>query len=366
MLRVLMLSTDLQRGGYPMRLARLAGGLRDAGVQPIVGCLAPPGPLSAVLDRSGIETFACHASGPRDWRCLSRLADHIRRFDPDIINSGLFHANVAARLVGRLDRARPLITSTVTIEIERRWHLWLEAITGAVSDLHLVNSNAVKEHVCDYLGFSRSRVVVIPNGIDFDAVDAASRAERSEFDIPQDVPLIVWAGRLDPIKDLDCLIGVVAGLRKSNAVQAVLFGEGPERARLARSIGRAGLEGVVRLAGWRDDIASWLKTADVLLFPSRTEGSPNTVIEAMACGCPVVASDIPACRDLIDDGVHGWLCPPGDRRAFTEAVRRVLDDRQERLRRVMPARQRVRENHRIQDVVADMKRIYQRVPQLHT
>ena len=110
-----------------------------------------------------------------------------------------------------------------------------------------------------------------------------------------------------------------------------------------------------------NDVASWLKTADVLLFPSLTEGSPNTVIEAMACGCPVVASDIPACRELIENGVHGWLCPTADQMAYAHAVRSVFKDRLERERRVSLARRRVQKTQNIQDVVAMLTRLYQRV-----
>lgn len=358
MLRVLMLSTDLQRGGYPMRLARWALRLRDAGIQPVVGCLAPPGPLSFELAEAGIETFACDASGPRDWECLGRLANHIRRLDPDIIHSALFHANIATRLVGRLDRTRPLITSTVTIEIERRWHLWIESLTGSVSSLHLANSSAVANHVCDDLGFPRSKVRVIPNGVDFDALDAVAPADRGEFGIPDDAKLIVWAGRLDPVKNLDALVGIVGRLRELVPVRVLLLGDGPERPHLTRCIRRAGLEPFVVLAGWQNDVACWLKTSDILLFPSLTEGSPNTVIEAMACGCPVVASDIPACRELIDNGVHGWLCPTADQSTFVEALRSVLEDSLERARRVARARQRVRKTQGIQDVVVKLTRLY--------
>ncbi len=361
MLRVLMLSTDLQRGGYPLRLARWALRLRDAEILPVVGCLAPPGPLSVELDDAGIDTFACDASGPRDLECLVRLAGLIRRIDPDIIHSALFHANIATRLVGRLDRPRPLITSTVTIEIERRWHLGIEALTGAVSSVHLANSSAVANHVCNDLGFRTSDVVVIPNGVDFDALDAVAPADRGEFGIPADAKLIVWAGRLDPVKNLDALVGIVGRIREHVPVRVLLLGDGPERSRLTRRIGRAGLAPFVSLAGWRNDVASWLKTSDVLLFPSLTEGSPNTVIEAMACGCPVVASDIPACRELIDNGVHGWLCPSADQRAYADAVRLVFEDRLERERRVSQARRRVQKTQNIQDVVAMLSRLYQQV-----
>ncbi len=359
MLRVMMLSTDLEPGGYPLRLARMARFLPDVGVEPIVGCLTPPGPLSAVLNSAGIETFACDARGRLDAICLRRLARHVRRIDPDIIHSGLFHANVAVRLAGRPDRSRPVITSTATIEIERRWHLWGEALTSSLSDLHIVNAPPVREHVCNGLCFRRDRVVCVPNGVDLRRLDAVEPADRAELGISAQVPLIVWAGRLDPIKDIATLVTVVGEVRKTREVRALLIGEGPERRQVSTWIARANLSDVIHMAGWRNDVASWLKTSDVLLFPSRTEGSPNTVIEAMACGCPVVASDLPACRDLITDGIDGWLCPPGDDAAFTRAVEDTLSDQERRRGRIDRARRRVRHRHDIRSVVRMLRAVYE-------
>ena len=205
-MRVLLLSTDLELGGYPLRLARLAPLLATIGIEPVVGCLAAPGPLSEDLTRAGIETFACNARSPRDVGVLARLARRVARYDPDVIHAGLLHANVAARLVGRLDRPRPIITTTVTIEIERHWHNALESLTGRASDRHVVNSAPVKRHVCDRLGFDPARVAVIPNAIDFAAIDATAPAERTEFGIPREAPLVVWAGRLDPVKDFETML----------------------------------------------------------------------------------------------------------------------------------------------------------------
>ena len=113
--------------------------------------------------------------------------------------------------------------------------------------------------------------------------------ERQAFGIEPDVPLVVWAGRMDPIKDLATFVEVIALLRKRGKITAVLLGDGPERPHIEAFIHHCGLESVIRMALWSDNVAGWLKAADVLLFPSLTEGSPNVVIEAMLCGCPVVA-----------------------------------------------------------------------------
>jgi glycosyltransferase involved in cell wall biosynthesis len=360
MLRVMMLATDLQRGGLPLRLTRLANRLRAVEVEPIVGCLAPPGPLSSWLEAAGIETFACGARGPRDLGCLGRLAEHIRRIRPDVIHSSLFHANLATRLVGRLDRPRPIITSTVTIEIERPWHRWGEALTAGWSDWHVANSEAVAEHVRTDLGFPRQRVVVISNGVDVEELDRAPPIDRGAFGLTDGVPLVAWAGRMDPVKGLKTFVDVIGQVRRSMPVQAVLLGDGPERPRVARWIREAGLDGVIRMALWSEDVPAWLKTADALLFPSRTEGSPNVLLEAMVCGCPVVASALPATRELIDDGVDGLLRGAGRVAEFSEALVRVLADQELRTSIIRKARERVVRRHAMGRVVAEWGDLYMR------
>lgn len=356
-----MLTTDLERGGLPLRLVRLAPRLREVNVEPIVGCLAPAGPLSGELESAGIETFSCDARGSYDLACLSRLMHHVRRIDPDLIHASLFHANMAARLVGRLDRPRPILTSTVTIEVERGWHRWLEALTWGGSDLHVANSKAVAVHLCEELGLPHRRVIVVPNGVDISRLDAAPTAGRQALGLDDDVPLILWAGRMDPVKDLETFVEVVDRLNRRIAVRALLLGDGPERGRVQALIRRKGLDSVIHLALWSEEVASWMKASDVLLFPSRTEGAPNVILEAMVCGCPVVASDLPATRELIDSGVHGVLCPKGDVDGFAARLTEVVLDGELRARLAAAARRRVVGRHDLRHVVPLWRRTYDSV-----
>jgi len=357
-LRVVLLSTDLERGGLPLRLVRLARHLREVDVEPVVGCLDRRGPLNDVLSSWGIENFSCDAAGPFDLWCLGRLASQIRRIGPDLIHSTLFHANLAARLVGCLDVHRPLLTSTVTIETQRKWHLWLESLTSGRSDLHVANSRAVARHLCDDLGFAPQRVTVIPNGLDFREIDRVAPARRGELDLPSDVPLVVWAGRMDPVKNLELLVKVVAGVLRKKDVRLLLLGEGPARHSIETLVDKMGVASSVCFAGWSEKVLGWLKAADLLLFPSRTEGSPNVVLEAMACGCPVVAGDVPACRELITPGETGELCRLGNVWSFVRSVLRLVSDADLRRGYADVARGRVRARHDIQDVVARWRSAY--------
>lgn len=323
-IRVLLLSTDLQKGGLPLRLVRLARRFGDVNVEPVVGCLTSRGPLSDVLGADGIETFACDAAGRFDLRCFSKLAAHIRRLNPDVIHASLFHANLAARLVGRQDRPRPILTSSVTIEIERRLHLAFESMTSGLSDLHAANSEAVAAHVREDLGFSSEKVVVVPNAVDFDAIDRTPPIDRASLGLKPDVPLVVWVGRMDPVKNLRTWIDVFERVLRERPVQGLLIGDGPERRHLEKLVEERRLSQYIRFAGWMDDVIGVLKSADAMLFPSLTEGSPNALLEAICCGCPVVTSDAAACVELIREAGRGMSCHAYDTKRMTEFLLEIL------------------------------------------
>jgi len=360
-LRVMLLSTDLEKGGLPLRLVRLAKHLHTVDVEPIVGCLARRGPLNERLTSLGITNFSCDAVGPFDVRCLGRLARWVRALDPDLIHSSLFHANLATRLIGRLDRQRPLLTSTVTIETRRRWHLALEALTCDRSDLHVANSEAVARHLRQDVGLSPDRLMVIPNGLDLAEIERVSPARRDALGLRRDVPLIVWAGRMDPVKNLETVIDAVEKMNRQRAVQLLLLGDGPQRSTIETRVAMRGLQSSVHFAGWSENVIGWLKTADLLLLPSWTEGSPNVVLEAMACGCPVVASDVPGCRELITQGETGRLCCSGNVQGFVREVLGLLDDVALRRRLSERALRCIRRGHDIQDVVVRWRSAYDRL-----
>ena len=172
--------------------------------------------------------------------------------------------------------------------------------------------------------------------------------------------MIVWAGRLDPVKNLETFVKVIARVRARREVSALVLGDGPARPAVERLAAELRLQCVVRFFGWAENVVGCLKSADLLLFPSRTEGAPNVVLEAMASGCPVVASDVPGCAELIDAGRTGLLCPPDDVAGFARAVARLLDDRRAAKRLATAARERVARRHDVTAVVRAWRDVYGR------
>lgn len=323
-MRIALLVTDLQRGGTPLRLAHLARGLAQADIDVSVGCLAPPGPVSDELEAGGIVTFACGAQSVSDVFALRRLARHLRRLQPDLIHATLTHANVAARIVGDWLRI-PVLTSTATIEVERRWHLIIERCTAAMDCGHIVNSQALAAHVANVLRVPANRIHVVPPFIAAVPERIDRSAARRQLGVPDDAFTLLWVGRFDPVKRLDLAIRCVE-LPAELPCQLVLAGDGPARGHVEDLVRQSSARERIHLLGWQTDLAPALSAADVFLFPSRTEGMPNAVLQAMAFGLPIVGSDIPALRELCGDGERMLLLAGDDAGEYAAALRNLRED----------------------------------------
>lgn len=351
-MRVILLVTDLELGGTPLRLARLAVGLRRSGVDVIAGCLAPPGPVSAWLEQRRVRTFACHARDARDWRAVCLLLDIVRCVRPALIHATLTHANVAARVVGALAGV-PVLTSTATIEVERRWHAWIERATARLDCGHIVNSRTLAGHAVRVFHRPRNRVYVVPATVrgaadgsngpaayalvperepigapERESCDAVARGEadrpdraaaRLRFGMKEHEFAVFWVGRLDPVKRVDLLVRV-AEIMNAAPTRFVLVGDGPERAAIERLLSLSSAQGRVTLAGWQDDLSAAWAAADAFVLPSRTEGMPNALLEAMGAGLAAVASDIPSIRELQGEPPRLLLATPGDAKSFADAL----------------------------------------------
>jgi glycosyltransferase involved in cell wall biosynthesis len=182
-------------------------------------------------------------------------------------------------------------------------------------------------------GYPRERICCIPNGVTIPpprtaAARAAARDALVEANpglmLPLDAPLALYAGRLHEGKGIVQLLQAWKTLASRwPTTRLWIAGEGPQRRALQREISELNLEGRVLLAGVFDEIDELLAAADLFVLPSFAEGMSLALMEAMAAGLPVVASDIPGNRPLVSDGQHGLLVPPGDAEALAQAIDRI-------------------------------------------
>lgn len=320
--RVFMLITDLEVGGTPLDVLRLATALDPRQFHLKVVSLAPPGPVSERLAAAGIDCDACGARGRGDLRALWRLFRLVSVFRPHLLHSFLFHANLAARVVGPMAGvpARRIVCEIKTIETQRRWHLWLDTLTARACRFQVANSPAVAEHLRRQGHWPAGRLRTILSAVDVEAIARAQPVSRQSLRLTERQFVVLWVGRFDPAKSLETLVEAASLLDPKLAVRFVLAGQGQTRQRIEDLVEDRGLSEQFQFLGTRDDVPALLKTCDLLVLPSRTEGLPTVLIEAMAAGCPVLASDIPACRQAVQAGLAARLVTPDRPTDWAEAI----------------------------------------------
>ena len=216
-------------------------------------------------------------------------------------------------------------------------------------DRLIVNCAALGDKVCARAPwFDRARLRVVPNGIDADAFAATARRGRVrvELGLAPDRLVVSLVGEVGWRKGQAVLLEAVAKLRAEGAARDAVFliaGEGSGRAELEAKAQALGLaDGTVRFLGFRDDVPDLLADTDLLVLPSFEEGFPNTLLEGMALGLPVVSTPVDGIPELVVDGVTGVLTPPGDAPALAAAIGSLLGDAERRRQLGEAGRARVR------------------------
>src|SRR5262249_11833986 len=200
--------TDLDVGGAERALTSLATRLSPERWRVGVFCLSGPGALVEEIRGAGLPC-ECLDVGRRDpIRAVARLASALRRFGPELVQSFLFHANLAARLAAPwAGRPRPRVLGGIRVaERRKRWHLTLDRWTSRLVDGEVCVSRGVLACSRDVGGLDPSRLTVIPNGVDPAPIDAAEPTPRATIGIPDDAHLALFIGRLDPQKGLPDLL----------------------------------------------------------------------------------------------------------------------------------------------------------------
>jgi starch synthase (maltosyl-transferring) len=275
----------------------------------------------------------------------------------------MFHANVASRLAGRLVSVPWIVGGLRVAERQKRWHLLLDRLTARLGTGSVCVSEGVFRFSCAVGGLKADRLVVIPNGIEPAPYDTAEPLARQLLAIPEGAPLALFVGRFDEQKGLPFLLDAAEHVIGSRPDwRLLLVGDGPERDQILRRIAESPrLADRVRWLGRRDDIASLLKSADLLVLPSLWEGMPNVVLEAMAARRPVVATAIEGTEDLVIEGQTGWLVPPSDAPALARALLDAAIDPERSRRAGEAGRVRVESHFTLPRLVASYESLWARL-----
>ena len=362
--RVLLLTQDLEVWGAQRQLVELAKGLWQKGYDVRVGTLETGGPLTSELNEFGIsvEDFS------RRWRWdaspISRLATYLRSNAIDIVHSFMFLPNFYTRFAGRLAGTPAVVSSLRSTGIEGWPRYALDVGTCFMCDVLIANSAAGRDHYVSRGGL-RNRIVVVRNGLAESSARSAAQAldARATLGCGSFGILIGMVAAMEFRKDQALLVRAMQSVvRDKPQAGLVLAGDGSTRCKVEQLVRTLGLESHVTFLGTVRQAQLLYPLLDVYVQASfGEEGTSNSILEAMAHGLPVIATDVGGNREVVVDGRTGILVRKGDVQGLSQAILDLLDHPERRVAMGRAGQERFRTEFSLDVMVSATERVYDRV-----
>lgn len=331
--KIALFLQDLSGGGAERMMVNLAGGLAARGIPVDLVLVREEGPL---LTRVPSCVRIVPLGTRRVLFSVPALVRYLRREQPSALLSTLVHVNLAAILARQFSGTgtRLILRESNYVSVNRRKVPYplirlayrLIPFVYPLADRVVAVSGSVAADILQFARLSPERVVVVPNPVvTGDLTRLADKPVEHPWFAKGAPPVILGVGRLVEQKDFSTLIRSFSLVRQRRVTKLVILGEGPLRNMLVSLIRKLGLEDDVDLPGFVVNPYPWLRRAAVFVLSSAWEGSPNVLVEAMACGTGVISTDCPGgAREILQDGKCGDLVPPRDAKAMAEAILRRL------------------------------------------
>lgn len=361
--RVLIVSDEMEVGGSQRQIAHLLSRLDRRRWQPELLYFRSRSFLADQIEASGIPVHELPKRGRVDVRFVWRLRELLRAGHYDVVHCFSVTAETWVRAI--LPWVPPLafIASVRGLYLGYspwRWRRkrWIVHRADAV----IANSRAGARMTSERTGLPPERIAVIPNGVPMPTpISASERAlGRAELSIPAGRVCGLFAGRLVAAKNIPLLLEALARIAPPQRPFVLLAGGGPLADALAARAQQLRLHNDLRFLGEREDARALMQWVDFVVLPSRDEGLSNVLIEAMAAGCPPLASAVGGSPELIDDGRTGLLFPSDDVDALSERLALLASDAPLRERLGAAARVQAEQNYTLNGLVRRTEGIYLR------
>ena len=366
----------LDVGGMENGLVNIINRLPKSRFRHSVVCLTRSSDFANRISDSDVQVFELFKKPGKDFAAYRRFFRLLRRLRPEILHT---------RNLGTLDLTLLGMFSGTPIRVHGE-HGWDASDPQGTSrkyrlmrrlcDIAVGRYVAVSTDIADWLnkviGIRRDRVTHICNGVDTDRFKPGGAAADIPWASQAGEELVLGSiGRLDPIKNFDLLLDSVAKLAASEddrcrSVRLVLVGDGPQQSALKTRARELGIEERVWFAGSRNDVPELLRAFDLFVLPSRNEGISNTVLEAMASGLPVIATQVGGNPELVVDGETGALIAPNDAQVIADAISRYALEPAMRQDHGAAARRRVLGRFSLESMVQAYAGLYDELLSSHS
>jgi len=358
--RILQIIPSLDRAGAEKQMGLLVRGLPRDEFDVHVCALTRGGPLEAELAEAGVPVTVIGKRWRLDPQAFWRLKRYVDRLRPEAIQSWMLAANAYGYPVARACGVPCYIAGQRCVDPWKgQVELAADRYIGRRCSAVVANSPAVRDFYARH-GLPLEKIRVVPNGVPpAEASNTTRRQLLAELGLPGGSRLVGLVGRLWPqkrVKDAIWAADLLKVIRDD--VHLLVIGDGPARDRLWKFRDQVVIRDKVHFLGHRDDVPRLLPHFDVLWSTSGYEGQSNSVMEAMACGVPVVATDVPGTRDLVAAEATGYLVPVGDRAGIARHTNRLLNDAELARRLGEAGRERMQREFSVEKMVRRYVALY--------
>jgi len=281
----------------------------------------------------------------------------IRTTKPDIIHSFLFRANIFGRLAGRLAGVKNIISSVRVIEADKPLKHFVDRTTSSFVTIYTAVSEAARKFTLEQIKISPDKIITIQNGVDCNLIETKTTNRFKTDTTKTNIGLI---GRLDSQKGHTVLLKAVKILlSEQQNIQVYFFGKGPDENSLKDRVKKHGLDEYVDFMGTTDNIYHCISQMDIITIPSLWEGLPNILLEAMALGRPVIASKIEGISEVVTDNETALLFNPGNETELSNAILRLISDKDLTQKIGANAKKHVIDNFSIEECVNKTTALYE-------
>src|SRR5262245_46535920 len=367
--RIMYVVDHLKFGGVQTHLVQVLSRLDRRRFIPMVCALKGHGEVRATIERMDVPVLEGGLGrtlmGPGGLRVVVRLARLLRAYRVDIAHAYLFHPNVLAPVAGRLARVRATIASKRSLDrYPSLGPRCAVKLGNALADRVMINADAIGRFVVAEEGCPPAKMVLIPNGVREDALRPAgdSRAKRRELGLPSDAPVVGAVSRLAWKKGVRHLVAATPHiLEAAPNARVVIAGDGPLRAELEAEAETLGVRDHILFLGSRADTVELMAAFDVFVLPSVVEGMSNALLEAMAVGRPVVATDVGGNPEVAVHGETGLIVAPADPHQLAGAIQKLLDAPELAADMGAAGRRRVLEHYQIDVMTRRIEALYEQL-----
>jgi glycosyltransferase involved in cell wall biosynthesis len=332
-------------------------------------CFHEDGPIRQQLESLGVPTFNLQVPSERDPRAIVRARRLIVEQGCDAVHTHLLRADLLAGLAARWAGVPAIISTVYALgeyrrEKRRRTDPLLDAVCAVLPTHAVAVADAIKRDCLKRLKMRGENITVIHTGIDPPPPVDPGRIDalRARWGLFPRHRLVLTLARLSYEKGVDVLVEAARLVRRTHPdVRFAVLGEGPDRPALEDRIRSANLDSVVRLAGFEADVWPAIWAAEVVCLPSKSEGMPNVLLEAMAAGKPIVASCVGGVPEAVESEINGLLVEPDEPASLAGAILRLVDDASLAQRLGKVARETAEARFSAKESVAAYARLYRRL-----